>query len=170
MESWKDIIGYEGLYKISDKGRVKVLNRRYKSKPYLKPYATKGLYFRVALTKNKKQETLNIHRLLGIHFIKNTGNGTQINHIDGNKLNNDLKNLEWVTPSQNIQFAYDIGLCPQGEKHGMAKFTYEIIDKIRKEYVFGKRGSGCRVLGRKYGMSKTNILDIVNNRIWREVI
>lgn len=122
-EIWKDIKGYEGYYKISNFGRVKTLSRiscgvkkngsRYKvitPERIRKPSLMKIGYYGVILNKDKKYKGTYIHRLLGLHFIENKNNGTQINHINGIKTDNRLENLEWVSAAENIIHAKKIGL------------------------------------------------------------
>jgi len=98
-EIWKDIIGYEGLYQVSSLGRVKSLVN--KNKPFKKNTVSKVGYYHVAIWKNNKQLLLYIHRLIGIYFIDNPDNKKYINHINGNKLDNRIENLEWVTNQEN---------------------------------------------------------------------
>jgi hypothetical protein len=114
MEIWKSIIGYEGLYEVSNYGKVKSLDRiesivdkrgrlfnrtRYGS--YLKPYNDKG-YYKVQLSKNGFVKKHFIHRLVAEAYIENNLNKEQVNHKDLNGLNNNVSNLEWVTPSENV--------------------------------------------------------------------
>lgn len=115
-EIWKDIyyydfiksewIDYRGLYQVSNKGRVKSLlnensKNQYKEERIMKP-VKRGNYFRVQLCKNGKDKKFAIHRLVAFMFIPNPLNKTQINHIDENTFNNNDSNLEWCTPSENI--------------------------------------------------------------------
>ena len=97
IEEYRDIIGYEGRYQISDYGNVKSLYDDIIMKPF-KNY--KG-YFKIRLRKNKKKKNYRIHRLVGIMFIPNPDNKPEINHIDGNKINNHVTNLEWNTQEEN---------------------------------------------------------------------
>lgn len=98
MENWKDIVGYEGLYQISDKGNVRrVVKDGYRT---LKPY-DKWLYLSVDLSKNREHKRQNIHRLVALHFIPNPRMCPEVNHKDGNKHNNCVENLEWVTKREN---------------------------------------------------------------------
>lgn len=107
-EEWKDIKGYEGLYKISNLGRVKSLpkhaGRSYRKERILKNSIDKDGYIKVTLCKNNKTSFLSIHRLLAIAFIPNPNNFPQINHKDENKQNNNLNNLEWCTCKYNINY------------------------------------------------------------------
>lgn len=119
IEEWRDIKGYEGLYQISNLGRVKSLNRvvicsngtshKIKEKILKNGYMTSGYLF-VVLRKDDKSKNHSIHRLVAKAFIPNPKNCTDVNHIDGNKQNNCLYNLEWCTRSENLKHAVNIGL------------------------------------------------------------
>lgn len=108
QEIWKDIKNYEGLYKISNLGRVKSLpkyaGRSYRKEKILKTYLDKNGYVKVILCKNNRTRFLSIHRLLAEAFIPNPNNYPQINHKDENKQNNSLNNLEWCTCKYNINY------------------------------------------------------------------
>lgn len=118
-EVWENIRGYEGYYQISNLSRVKSLTRvvvkgngqkMILCEKLINSHIISG-YFSVMLSKgNEGAKTLTIHKLMGIAFIPNPLNKPQINHIDGNKLNNSISNLEWVDASENIRHAYDTGL------------------------------------------------------------
>lgn len=95
-EIWKDIPGYEGKYQVSNKGEIKNI----KLNKYRKQRKDKDGYSIVDLFYNKPK-TFKVHRLVALSFIPNPKNLPQINHIDGNKLNNRVNNLEWCTPSFN---------------------------------------------------------------------
>lgn len=100
-EIWKDIIGYEGIYMISNLGRIKSTIRKGGG-GFLKPHLGKIGYYTVGLRiKNKGFKTHTLHRLLGIHFIDNPNNYQVIDHIDRDKTNNKLENLRWVSMSDN---------------------------------------------------------------------
>lgn len=107
-EIWKDIIGYEGLYQISNLGRVKSLPQKrvrgfctfISKEKILKNIFTCG-YYRVTLWKGTSKNRHFIHRLIAIHFIENLNNHKIINHIDGDSSNNAIPNLEWCTQREN---------------------------------------------------------------------
>lgn len=109
-EVWKDIKGYEGLYRVSNYGRVKSLKRNTACERILKPRLDKGGYLYINLSKNGICKSKKVHRLVGDCFILNLKHKPQINHIDGNKTNNYVNNLEWSTAAENARHAVDTGL------------------------------------------------------------
>ena len=105
-EVWKDVVGYEGLYKVSNKGNVYSVERidsinRKRGGFTLKPRNTRKGYFSVNLCKNGKQKNTLIHRIVAEAFIPNPNNFLEVNHLDENKTNNELSNLEWCDTSYN---------------------------------------------------------------------
>jgi hypothetical protein len=106
MEEWRDIPGYEGLYQVSNFGRVKSLRKscvlKEQNLPNGYPYA--------ALKVDGVQRNRLIHRLVAAAFIQNPENKQEVNHKDGNKRNNHVENLEWVTRFENIKHAFDTEL------------------------------------------------------------
>lgn len=121
METWKDIAGYEGRYQISNLGRAKSLERRVRigtnirtvKEIILKPQGDRYLMVRL------DRFGLTVHRLVALAFIPNPHNYKTINHIDGNRYNNRIENLEWCTHSHNSRHAYRLGLMniPKGDNH-----------------------------------------------------
>lgn len=114
QEIWKDIKGYEGKYQVSNFGNVRSLmyhnTKGIKRISLLKPATDGSGYFRCALSKNNILTTFKVHRLVAQAFIPNPNNYPQINHIDGNKKNNRVENLEWCTNSMNQIHAYSNNL------------------------------------------------------------
>lgn len=139
MEQWIDIEGYEGLYQVSNLGSIRSLyrfnkaqNRLYKGKIRTLCFDRRG-YNILVLCKEGTQKTFKVHRLVAHHFITNTNNKTEVNHIDGDKTNNHVNNLEWCTPSENVKHSYKIGIqeAHKGEAHINAKLTNEQAQEIR---------------------------------------
>jgi hypothetical protein len=163
VEIWKNIINYEGLYQVSNMGRVKSL---WKGKErILKSGKSIWGYYLVNLHKNGKIKTYSVHRLVGIAFISNPDNKPEINHIDGNKTNNRADNLEWCTHLENIEHAYIIGLHTQkGEKNGHSKLTDVQVLEIRKKYDTGKYIQ--QELADEYNVSIGAISAITTNKNW----
>lgn len=111
VEYWRDIIGYEGKYQVSNLGNVRSINyhREHITKPLAFILDQDG-YKQVKLCKDKKVYFKRVHRLVAEMFIPNPYNKEQVNHIDGNKGNNSILNLEWATPKENMQHAFKTGL------------------------------------------------------------
>jgi len=116
-KKWKDIIGYESIYQISNFGEVKVFSRvvsngvrdRVMPGKIMKPVLSNG-YYKVGLVKENVRIGMLIHRLVALHFIDNPENKPTVNHKDGNKLNNFFDNLEWATQAEQVQHSYRTGL------------------------------------------------------------
>ena len=123
---WKPIPGLEGLYSANENGEIKsedrpvdffARNRRIKYTKkgiVLKQTATSRGYLCVSIHKDGKQRVVRSHDLIAKTFLPNPENKTQVNHIDGNKKNNKVENLEWVTPRENLLHAFKNGLNPGG--------------------------------------------------------
>ena len=118
-EIWKDVVGYEGYYLVSNKGNVKSVDRKVgnrghtttlmRGKPKKKTKLKIG-YFVVSLWKNNKSRLEYVHRLVATAYLENPNNYAYINHKDGVKTNNDVENLEWCTQQDNVQHSVRTGL------------------------------------------------------------
>ena len=123
MEIWKDVVGYEGYYQVSNFGNIRSVDRViYSDKLHigtkrelkgkmLKPYVNSHGYLALTLTKNGNEKLLRVHRIVAEAFIKNPNNYDQVNHIDGDKTNNKIENLEWCNNQYNVNHAYKNGLA-----------------------------------------------------------
>lgn len=142
-EIWKDIKGYEGLYQVSNYGRVKSLprNNTIKQPRILKNgYSHKG-YCIVALSKNNNRRSYRVHRLVAQAFIPNPNNLPEVNHIDENKLNNNINNLEWCDSKYNNTYGNRIGIASMKcskpvsmfDKEGKYIRTYKSCTEASKE-------------------------------------
>lgn len=123
-EEWRDIKGYEGKYQISNMGNVKSLNYHRGTKERILiprfPSNPRNEYGYVMLSKNNKVQQFKLHRLVAEYFVPNPENKPYVNHKDGDKRNNNYKNLEWVTPLENNLHAYNIL-----GKHPMRGFKFD---------------------------------------------
>lgn len=115
-EEWRPVVGFEGKYFVSNLGNVKGIVRSGSSGDMLKPIPNKFGYLSVHLYDHPRNKAFLIHRLVATAFIPNPENKRTVNHIDGNKLNNCVSNLEWATYSENHKHAYRIGLKKPSDK------------------------------------------------------
>ena len=126
MEIWKNVIEFEGLYLVSNKGTIKrhpnayLLSNTHIKEHIIKPHINHCGYYYVDLCKNGKKTRKTIHQLVATAFIPNFHYGDLINHIDGNKLNNNLNNLEKTTTRDNELHKYANNL---GKKSGDSKYN-----------------------------------------------
>lgn len=116
MEEWKDMIGYEGVYQVSNMGRIKSLFRICETRKGVYRPIRERILKQWVVRKYMVSPILGrqtpIHRIVAKHFIPLVDGKTQVNHKDGNKFNNTADNLEWCNQSENTQHAYDMGLIP----------------------------------------------------------
>jgi hypothetical protein len=159
-EIWKEIEGYEGKYLVSSFGRVKSMpNKVWNSERILKPL--KQTYSFIDLCVDSKVKKFTIHRLVAKAFIENHLDKPEVNHINGNKHDNRVENLEWVTKSENQKHAIMSGLRhTRGEKNSQCKLSEEKVIKI---YNSNKRTSE---LSKEYNISQPTICDIRKGRSW----
>jgi hypothetical protein len=160
-EFWKDIIGYEGKYQISNLGRVM---STFKG-GILKPINNEG-YLKVILCNNGKKSFF-IHRLVATHFIPNPENKQEVNHKKGIKNDNRASELEWSTRSENCTHAIRTGLKVQlsGEQCSWAKINQSQADEIKAKYKSGNYST--RKLAKEYNLSQTHVGEIIRNVCWR---
>jgi predicted XRE-type DNA-binding protein len=176
IEIWKSIKGYPG-YQVSCLGRIQSIDRivpdtrtgsRFLKNRILK--ADKyGPYDLTTLAKNKKSHKFTTHSLVINHFgPPKPSPKHECNHIDGIKSNNGTTNLEWMTPQENTQHSFDLGLNNgrKGEKNNNSKVTVKQVKKIRKLYSTGKFYQ--KVLGELFGISQTSINSIVKLKTWAD--
>jgi hypothetical protein len=169
-EVWKDIKGYEGLYQVSNLGRVKSLDRiinysnglnsKHKGKILTKE-KTRDNYNRVTLSLNNKQKRFQVHRLVAKHFLKNINNKPCVNHIDGNKLNNIVENLEWCTYSENEIHSYNF----LSKINSNRKLKIEDVDYILLNYIKGRKGN-IRDLAFKFKVDVTTIYNVIKGKYY----
>lgn len=167
-EIWKDIPGYEGLYQASNLGRVR--NMKFGRKRLLRTKVSKKGYVDVCLSKSNVVKTHRLHKIVTLTFLGQRPEGLEVNHIDGDKKNNCIDNLEYVTRSENELHAFKFlgkkAVPPvfYGEDHPSHKLSQEKVNEIRILHQSGWFSASR--LGRMYKVSKTAILNIVKNKAW----
>ena len=149
MEIWKEVKGYEGLYQVSNLGNIRSLERitifesenqhkKYKANRHIKckmkkPTVNKCGYYKTVLYKNGKKINVLVHRLVAEAFLPNLNNKPTINHIDGNKLNNKLDNLEWATyPEQQLHVNHILGKKSIISKQCREKSAEQLRKKVKR--------------------------------------
>lgn len=158
-EIFKEIKGYEGLYKISNYGRVKNKDK------ILKLYHEPNRYYSIGLFKQGARKTFRIHRLVAQAFVDNPENNNEVNHKDGDKTNNNASNLEYVTHKMNSIHAKENNLSCKGSRCGSAKLSeYDVLyikDRLKK-YKHGMYAD----LAKKYNVCIQTICSIKTGESW----
>lgn len=162
-EVWFPVEGYEGLYSVSDRGRIR---REYsvrvgfrKGLFVSKPIVSKAGYHRARFCRNGKIEWRTVHSVVCRAFIGPRPTKLQINHIDGNKANNSIANLEYVTGSENIRHAIRTGLKPVlvGEKHGNSVYSTEQIASVK---MMARQGVSSREISKSLSVKIATVKQV----------
>ena len=157
-ERWKELPDYEGIYSVSDQGRVR-RNATQSGRPVnrIMSMTPDGHgYTRVSLYMNSRTSRCKVHQLVAAAFLPSCPDGCQINHKDGTKKNNAASNLEYVTPSQNIRHAYLT-------KHRGPPTDPEKVQAMRRRYA---EGYSLAKISRCYGHSLSGVSKIINRKRW----
>lgn len=170
-EIWKDIEGYEGIYMVSNLGRIKSLPRscpglNANKEIILKQSEDKNGYLLVGLHKNGKSKTVRVSRIVAKAFIPNPNEYPEVNHKDENHQNNRVDNLEWCTTQYNLTYGHRLD-CAKGENNNRHKLSREQVEEIRRVYKKGDPEFGQSALGRKYGVAHGSIAAIVKWKSWK---
>jgi hypothetical protein len=174
-EEWKDIMGYENLYQISNFGRIKSLERIKQIGKYffhfneiiMKLQTDSHGYKTVWLHKNGKGKNWKVHILVAKHYIPNPENKPYVNHIESNVTDNRSWMLSWVTPKENSEDAVARNRMTKGEKCHSSKLTEEQILEISKKYI--PRKYSLQKLANEYGCTKQNIRKIITDKSWKHI-
>ena len=163
-EIWKDVKGYEGLYRVSNLGRVFSIRTNI----FLSESKNMKGYSILAFTIKDKSYMQLVSRLVAKMFIENPENKSQVNHKDGIKSNNNAINLEWCTNSENMKHSYKTGLhiSMKGENHPCSKLTKKDVLYIRDNY---KEMGSTKDIALKYGVKPNAILNIINIKTWKHI-
>lgn len=158
-EQWKDICGYAGMYRVSSWGRV--MSLKYKLPRILKTRTNERGYKYVNLSKYGRYRSLTVHRLVAIAFMGESK--LTVNHLNGNKLNNCVDNLEWINLNDNRRHAKENTLFAKGERNGRSKLTTRDVKLMRYKSTLGRSQRG---LSREFGVSHFTVGAIINNVYW----
>jgi len=179
---WRSIA--EGLYEVSSDGRVRRVEKRTNAVPGRdhKLYRNPNGYLYVCLSVRGKATTYRVHRLVAEAFLGPRPEGTEINHRDGNKANNAVANLEYVSHQANIDHAFATGLSPVGERywatrsresvvrgeaHPRARLTADAVREIRS--AIAARRESARSLAARFGVQECTIYDVSKRKSWKHV-
>jgi hypothetical protein len=170
-EVWKDVLGFEGRYEVSNRGRVRALfsacNGQWKPGRLLKPQVYIWGYLMVTLYKaNRTPKDRSIHSLVLEAFKGARPAGQVCRHLNGVRTHNHIENLEWGTYSDNASDAKLHGTFVIGEKNGFSKLNESEVRSIRRLRL---KGWTLKSLGRKFNTHFSNVMLIVKRRTWAHV-
>lgn len=164
MEVWKNVLGYENKYQVSNLGRIKSLLKKDKDFILKEQTFNKTGYKNVDLCFNGSVKKKTVHRIVAISFIPNPENKPQVNHINGIKADNRVENLEWNTRSENQLHSIKLGLrSTVGEKNSQSK-----LNEIKVLNIF-KDKSIYKEISTKYNISISTISDIKRGYSWTHI-
>ncbi len=160
-EIWKDIKGYEGHYQASTLGKIRSL----KNNITLKPGACFGGYLKVSLSKENRVWNVKVHRIIALTFLPIKSSENIVNHINGDRLDNSISNLEWCTPSHNVINGFLRGRDVKGSKNNFSKLTTEQVEQI----IALRNTLSKTKIGIMFGVSRALIGMIHNGKVWKHV-
>jgi len=175
-EIWKDVVGYEGVYQVSSRGRVMRVAGGKGAVPgrVLRTRKHSGGYLQVTLCHECKPRPEYVHRLVAGAFLERPSpDHSEVNHRNGNKMDNRVENLEWCTPSENQRHSAQIlGNMPlppdsRGEKNSQAILVEYQATRIRRLYASGKWLQ--RELADMFGVARPTISNIIRRKTWKHV-
>ena len=164
-EIWVDIPNYEGIYKISNYGRVKRLIGYKARKCRILSWCYHKKYIMVTLSKNAVHNRIMVHIMVAKLFLTNEYNYPQVLHIDNNPSNPRFDNLKWGTQSMNISEAYEQGRMG-GEKSGRAVVNNEIVRQMKEKL---NQGVGCRTVAKMFNVSSGCVFSIKQGKTWYKI-
>lgn len=169
MEEWRQIAGYEGLYEVSNLGRVRSLGRsiansdkstRFIAGQIIKPYVRQTGYHTVRLARGRKKTSYYVHRLVAVAFHGMGATGEEVLHRDGDKGRNLETNLCWGTRLDNMADRSRLGESARGETHGMAKLKEAQVRTIILD------GRPQKVIAVDFGISRSLVTMIKQGKVW----
>lgn len=167
MLQWKPVIGYEGLYEVSNTGMIRSLPRKM-TKGRILSQSWRGRYLCVDLSKDGYRKSFNVARVVAVAWCPNPHNKPQVNHKNAIRGSNHYKNLEWMTAKENTEHAIRSGLrtIRRGEDAGQSK----LIDlQVKEIYRMGKIGMRTREIAEHFNVSHQTISDILRGKKWKHL-
>ena len=176
--SWMPIPGWEGFYEVSEEGLIRSVERytdhpisglrRVRSRVLKQNLSGRSEDARlaVALCRDGKARTVRVHLCVALAFLGPRPDGMECAHLDGDRLNNKVSNLRWVTHAENESHKSRHGTVPAGSRHGNSKLTEEQVLEIRRRCAAGERYEDVAV---DYGVTSSNVWCIVVRKTWRHV-
>ena len=175
MEVWKSVLGYKGIYEVSDRGRVRSVDRVIdggrggrRNQPGCAMATTLDLwgYPRLGLNRDGGTSTRSVHSLVLEAFVGPRPDGLECAHENGVKTDNRPENLRWATRTENEGDKVGHGTDPIGERHGRAKLTERHVRRIR---FLRSRGRSAASLASEYGVTHASINQAVSGQTWSHV-
>lgn len=169
FEEWKPIEDFEGIYEVSDKGRIKRIKGTNSTKAghILTQCLSPTGYSRVTLSRGNKHKDGRVHRIVAETFLGNPPTIIhQVNHKNGIRNDNRVENLEWVTPRENVRHSFTLGReAASGENHPNSKLNWDLVTKIRSMFNDGVKQVDISAI---LGINRGTVNDVVRKRCWRE--
>lgn len=175
-EVWKDIEGFESFYQVSSAGRIKSLSRKIIRKRssveetlperIMSVKKRTNYYPKVSLSKNGKVRYFKVHKLVALAFLQKDSAKNQVNHVDGDKTNNNVANLEWISPSDNIKHARDSGLIIDKSRKGNKRLNLAQVVFFK---ILHSEGFSYEKIGKIFNISRCTISDAVTGRTWKHL-
>lgn len=175
MRQWKQVVGFEGCYEVSNDGLVRSLDRhvecgngkkRFFTGKELKPGVHYSGHKAVALTRNGKRIFTGIHRLVLSAFIREPNFGEVCRHKDGDCTNNNVENLEWGTCLENAADSIAHGVQPRGDKCGASKLTE---NEVRLILLYRKQKTKIKQIANMFNVTGVTIKNIIYGKTWKHV-
>lgn len=164
-ERWRDVVGWEGLYRVSDRGRVSSARREGTRGGLMRLSMGRG-YLQAHLRGPGRRLLAEVHRLVLEAFVGPRPPGAQARHLNGDSMDNRVENLAWGTPAENAADRVRHGMQPRGSLSGTAKLTESDVAEILR---LGRMGVPQGALGRRFGVSRACVRLILQRRTWRHV-
>lgn len=171
-EEWRDVTGYEGLYRVSNQGRV--MSLRWGKNKILRPTPNPKGYLIIGLRKDGQRKCPLVSRLVMLAFCPvQNADALQVNHKNFDLSNNTLVNLEWTTPRENLDHflatGKRVGACTRkGEAHHLSRLTEERVIELRS--LFDEGNHDCMQIAKLFNISHSTALQVLKGQSWKRLL